>query len=220
MNTKFILPGSLALTFHAFLLFGLTGKTLPATVEPEAKSSVPTDAIPVDQDDPRREPRNADDEESPVARDGPDVSRLPDIPVIHPPVDWFTVPTLPPIKAKNPASTIPVTWQLPGGPGKRLGPDPIDSTRLDRTPRARSQPAPIYPADLRNEGIEGTVLVEFLVDLEGNVHDPVVLRASHPGFIESAVRAVARWKFEPGYSGGRKVRFRMSVPVVFTIASL
>jgi outer membrane biosynthesis protein TonB len=43
------------------------------------------------------------------------------------------------------------------------------------------------------------------------------LRASHPGFIESVLQAVARWKFEPGRIAGRIVRFRMSVPLVFAI---
>lgn len=60
-------------------------------------------------------------------------------------------------------------------------------------------------------------MVEFLVDKEGNVHNPLVLRASHPGFIDPAIRAISRWKFEPSHSGGRRVRFRMSVPMVFTI---
>jgi protein TonB len=61
------------------------------------------------------------------------------------------------------------------------------------------------------------VEVEFLVDKEGNVHNPVVLRASHPGFIDPTIRAISRWTFEPSHSGGRRVRFRMSVPMMFTI---
>lgn len=35
MNTKFILPAALALTLHAFLLFGMPGKTLITAPAPE-----------------------------------------------------------------------------------------------------------------------------------------------------------------------------------------
>jgi TonB family protein len=60
-------------------------------------------------------------------------------------------------------------------------------------------------------------VVEFLVDLEGRVYETSVLQATDSGFIDEALRAVGRWRFEPGRCAGRKVRFRMSVPVVFRI---
>jgi protein TonB len=88
---------------------------------------------------------------------------------------------------------------------------------LDRVPRARLQPAPDYPFSMRSRGGEGTVVVEFLVDEAGNIYSTAVLRATNPGFEEAALRAVARWKIESGYKDGRKVRFRMSVPLVFRI---
>jgi outer membrane biosynthesis protein TonB len=40
------------------------------------------------------------------------------------------------------------------------------------------------------------------------------------GFADAALRAVARWKFEPGLKNGRHVRFRMSVPIMFRIDRL
>jgi TonB family protein len=47
---------------------------------------------------------------------------------------------------------------------------------------------------------------------------PSVLSATTPGFEEAALHAVARWKFEPGSKHGRRVRFHMSVPLVFRIS--
>jgi protein TonB len=43
------------------------------------------------------------------------------------------------------------------------------------------------------------------------------VRSSAQVFDEPTLRAVARWKFEPGRKDGRAVRFRMSVPVVFNV---
>jgi protein TonB len=216
MNTKFILPGSLALTFHAFLLFGLPGKPPPAVIERETKPPVPTDAIKIDQDDPPPAPTNGEEKELSGRQSGTEVPSLPDIPADNYRYDQITMPVRPSVKVNHSGSIIPPDWQPGGGPRNPLG-DVPDSVRLDRVPRARSQPAPIYPAGLRKDGIEGRVEVEFVVDMEGNVHNPVVLRASHPGFIESVLQAVARWKFEPGRIAGRIVRFRMSVPLVFAI---
>lgn len=217
MNTKFILPGSFALTFHALLMFGLTGKIPPAVVGSEAKPPNPDLTIPIDADIPVPDSKNIDDDPG-SACGGLAAPRPIDIPVINPPSGAILIPTLSPIKGDPSIITIPANWQNSGGHGGGLASDPVDRSKLDRPPRARSQPAPIYPDDLRKNGDEGTVVVEFLVDKEGNVYNPVVLRASHPGFIDSAVRAIARWKFEPGQSRGRRVRFRMSVPLMFTIA--
>lgn len=217
MNTKFILPGSLALTFHAFLLFGLPGKPPPAVIERETKPPELTDTVKIDQDDPPPAPTNGEDKEPSGRQSGTEVPSLPDIPADNYRYDQITMPVRPSVKVNFSGSIIPPDWQPGGGPEKGSGSDPIDWKKLDRVPRARSQPSPIYPHGLRKDGIEGTVEVEFLVDKEGNVHSPVVLRASHPGFIEAALRAIARWKFEPGRSAGQIVRFRMSVPLMFTI---
>ncbi len=219
MKTRFVLPGMIAVTFHAFLLFGLTGKTPPASVNPEAKPQESDPALSVDQDDPVRESAETDDKPS-STRGGPVATRPVDLQLVTPPDGAVTIPPLPAIKGDHGISAIPVDWENAGRPGRDPGADAVNLSRLDRPPRTRSQPAPVYPADLRRGGIEGTVVVEFLVDKEGNVQNPIVLRASHPEFIEPALHAVVRWKFEPGYSAGRKVRFRMSVPVVFTIEGM
>ena len=64
-----------------------------------------------------------------------------------------------------------------------------------------------------------TVVVQFLVDEAGNGYDPMVLSATAPGFEDAVLRAVARWKFEPGTRNSRRVRFRMNVPVVFHVGA-
>ena len=109
---------------------------------------------------------------------------------------------------------------LPFGPGDGLsaGPGrggPVGIGKLDRTPRAKGQTAPLYPAAMRASGLEGRVLVEFTVDTQGRVVSAEVLNATNREFEEAAIRAVMKWRFEAGRRNGRAVPFRMAVPLEF-----
>ena len=66
--------------------------------------------------------------------------------------------------------------------------------------------SPIYPRRALTRGIEGYVLVEFVVTETGSVRDPVVLFADPPGFFErAAVTAVLKFKYKPKVAGGKPV---------------
>lgn len=88
---------------------------------------------------------------------------------------------------------------------------------LDRIPEPVFQPAPQFPTALRREARTATVRVEFIVDTEGRVIEPVVLESTHSGFDEAALAGVSRWKFRAGSKGGRHVNTRMRVPIVFKL---
>lgn len=90
---------------------------------------------------------------------------------------------------------------------------------LDRIPRARVQVAPDYPVALRQAGVEGHAMVEFEVDAAGTVVAARVRETSAREFGEAAVRAVLRWRFEPGRKDGRIVPFRMAVPIGFRLGA-
>ncbi|WP_052882684.1 energy transducer TonB [Kiritimatiella glycovorans] len=87
--------------------------------------------------------------------------------------------------------------------------------QLDQRPRVLYQPAPRYPPDLRSKGVEGTVYVIFVVNTSGRVEQARVQKSTHPAFEEPALKAVKKWKFEPGKRKGKPVRFRMRVPISF-----
>jgi protein TonB len=110
------------------------------------------------------------------------------------------------------------TFTLPQGdvvgPG-RAG--VVTGGELDRTPRTRLQPAPLYPAEARRDGRSGSVTVEFVVDESGVVVAPRVTSSSDRVFEEAALRAVAKWRFEPGRRHGKVVRFRLAVPIHFSL---
>jgi protein TonB len=86
---------------------------------------------------------------------------------------------------------------------------------LDRVPEPLVQASPVFPPALRREVSHARVVVEFIVDTEGRVLQPVVVECSYPGFEDAAAAGVSRWRFRPGMKGGRKVNTRMSVPIIF-----
>lgn len=88
---------------------------------------------------------------------------------------------------------------------------------LDNPPRTRYQAAPFYPPEKRRLGETGEVWVEFDVDETGVVHNPRVTTSSDRAFEEPTLRAVAKWRFEPGKRHGQVVAFRMTVPVIFSL---
>ena len=90
-------------------------------------------------------------------------------------------------------------------------------SQLDQTPVPRFQARPQYPFEMRKAGISGEVVVDFIVDVEGNVQNAYALRSSRQEFEAAAVQAVSKWKFKPGRKGGQDVATHMQVPIVFTL---
>jgi len=217
MNPKFILPLSFALTAHVFLLFGLPGRTPMAVALPTDEPLPPKDPnLHLLIDEPVRVAGNRDDPADDSNRNKGMAPRGEDIPIPYPGVHDFEIPVLPPIKPGGGVDRISERWEIEREKTPTTG-GVKNLADLDRVPRARVRAAPVYPSDLRNRGVEGTVEVAFLVDEAGNAYSPLVLTATEHGFEEAALRAVARWKFEPGFKDGRRVRYRMSVPVVFRL---
>ena len=71
-----------------------------------------------------------------------------------------------------------------------------------------SQPAPRYPRHLATAGLEGRVLVEFVIDTTGHVEPGSVrsLQTSHPAFEDAAQEAVLGSLFKPARLSGHPVR--------------
>lgn len=76
-----------------------------------------------------------------------------------------------------------------------------------------------YPEMARKAGIEGRVFVQFVVNENGTVSDPVVIRSLGGGTDEEALRCISQAKFKPGMQRNRPVRVRYSVPITFKLRS-
>jgi TonB family protein len=74
-----------------------------------------------------------------------------------------------------------------------------------------------YPEMARQAGIEGRVFVQFIVDQEGNVEYPEIIRGIGGGADEEVLRVVSQAKFKPGMHEGRPVRVQYSMPFSFRL---
>jgi TonB family protein len=88
--------------------------------------------------------------------------------------------------------------------------------------RARPDPQnapPAYPAMLRAEQLEGTVLAQFIVDTTGLVEPSTfkVLKTPHILFSNAVKIALPNMRFAPAEVGGVKVRQLVQMPFPFTL---
>jgi TonB family protein len=75
-----------------------------------------------------------------------------------------------------------------------------------------------YPKYAADNGIQGRVLVEFIVDEKGEVRDARVVRGIHTSLDEEALRVVsASPKWRPGRHRGKKVKVAVTVSVEFRL---
>ena len=83
-----------------------------------------------------------------------------------------------------------------------------------------STPKPKYPDIAKKSGLEGAVIVEFVIDTTGDVlpGSAKIVAARPEGiFEEAALNAIYKWKFSPGQQRDRKVRVRWRQPIKFTL---
>lgn len=95
----------------------------------------------------------------------------------------------------------------------------FEISQLDRVPTPIMQPAPVFPYALKQSVDQAQVVVEFIVDANGDVVAPFVVSSTHNGFNEAATSGVAKWKFKPGMKAGKKVNTRVRAPVNFFVAT-
>jgi len=66
--------------------------------------------------------------------------------------------------------------------------------------------APVYPRRAQTRGIEGYVLLEFVVTKTGAVRDPVVIESKPPGiFDRAATSAALKFKYKPKVVNGEPI---------------
>ena len=75
-----------------------------------------------------------------------------------------------------------------------------------------------YPEDCKKEGIQGRVIVQFVVDKDGSIKDPTIARGVHPSLDKEALRVLSsmpNWK--PGKQKGEAVKVKYTIPVMFRL---
>ena len=73
-----------------------------------------------------------------------------------------------------------------------------------------------YPAVARENGIEGRVILKFIVEKDGSLSDSTVIHSVHPMVDREALRLVGQMpKWNPGKRAGIPVRVRYCLPIKF-----
>ena len=75
-----------------------------------------------------------------------------------------------------------------------------------------------YPREARMNNVEGRVFVKFIVDENGNVQNPEVLKDIGAGCGEAAIEGIKKVKFKPGMQNGQPVSVYYTLPVTFKLA--
>ena len=75
-----------------------------------------------------------------------------------------------------------------------------------------------YPVEAQKAGVQGKVIVQFVVEKDGNIANPKVVRSIDPDLDGEAIRVISimpKWK--PGMQKGQPVRVKYTVPVTFRL---
>jgi protein TonB len=75
---------------------------------------------------------------------------------------------------------------------------------------------PVYPAIAREARVDGVVIIEALIDVDGRVQQARVLR-SKPLLDQAALDAVRQWQYTPTLLNGQPVPVLMTVTVMFRL---
>jgi protein TonB len=79
--------------------------------------------------------------------------------------------------------------------------------------------APEYPSSLKDQGVEGQVLAQFVVNESGRYESGTlkILQSSNPAFTAAVKDALPRMKFSAAQIGGKKVQQLVQMPFQFNI---
>jgi len=85
-----------------------------------------------------------------------------------------------------------------------------------KRPRLIFGPEPEYPPLAKHAKINGAVVIEAVIDTQGNVVD-MHLVSGNPLLEKAAMDALRQWKYEPTLVGGQPYPVRMLVTITFQL---
>lgn len=97
-------------------------------------------------------------------------------------------------------------------------PGPFRDLEPGLTPPERIfYPSPRYTEEARLARIEGTVLVEGIVQCDGSFGDFRIIESLDPGLDRATLEALSRWRFRPATKDGQVVSAIYLVSVFFRV---
>ncbi len=91
---------------------------------------------------------------------------------------------------------------------------PIRAGGKVKAPRLISAPEPVYPVLARQSKIAGAVVIDAVIDTQGNVVEMRTV-SGQPILVLAAMEALNHWKYEPTILGGEAFPVRLLVTITF-----
>jgi len=115
------------------------------------------------------------------------------------------------VKAARPASAAPAA-QTTTSTRIKIGGNVQAAMILKRV-------QPVYPADLKANGVTGTVMIQALIQKDGTVSDLHVTNTGvDPGLVTAATDAVSQWQYRPALLNGEPVMVLTNIAVSFELS--
>ena len=76
---------------------------------------------------------------------------------------------------------------------------------------------PRYPYRAWRSGIQGSVLVRYIIDRRGRVREVRILEPAHESLNNEAVSAIRTWRFQPHHVDGKAVEVVHDLRVIFEL---
>lgn len=113
------------------------------------------------------------------------------------------------ITAARPATiAAPTTTAAP--PAIRVGGMVQPAMLLKRVP-------PVYPEDLRAQGISGTVHLVAIISKQGTLTEIRTLSSPAPGLTTAAMEAASRWQYQPSTLNGEPIQVMTNIDIAFEL---
>lgn len=89
---------------------------------------------------------------------------------------------------------------------------------VDVKPQSVNLPLPEYPAEARKAGMEGTVIIQALIDVDGKITQVKIAKSSGYKLLDSsALESSKRAIFTPAQENGESVQCWVAIPYRFTL---
>lgn len=93
---------------------------------------------------------------------------------------------------------------------------PLRGAVTEVKPNYMRNPAPVYPREARQNGWEGVVLLEVLVNKSGETGDVIIKQSSGYNSLDrAALQAVKSWRFRPARLENRPIESSVQIPIRF-----
>ncbi len=87
----------------------------------------------------------------------------------------------------------------------------------DTPPRPKQVVKPEYPEIAKKAGIEGTIILKLLIDVDGKVLKAKILKGLTPDLNDAAIEAAYATLFYPAKQRDKPVRVWVSMPMIFKL---